>query len=40
MSRGSAIGPYIFDFYCSECRLVIELDGQPHFEFIADSKTE
>ena len=24
------------DFYCPECRLIVELDGQPHYEFIAD----
>jgi very-short-patch-repair endonuclease len=35
-SRQHSIGPYIVDFYCAECRLIVELDGQPHFEFIAD----
>jgi very-short-patch-repair endonuclease len=35
--RQHGIGPYIVDFYCPECRLVVELDGQPHFEFIADT---
>ena len=34
--RQHSIGPYIVDFYCPESRLVIELDGQPHYEFIAD----
>src|ERR1700747_982146 len=29
--RQSSVGPYIVDFYCAECRLVIELDGAPHF---------
>jgi len=29
--RQSSVGPYIVDFYCSECRVVIELDGAPHF---------
>ena len=29
--RQSSVGPYIVDFYCPECRLVIELDGAPHF---------
>src|SRR6185436_7086450 len=28
---------YIVDFYCPECRLIIELDGQAHYEFIADA---
>src|SRR5207237_5673958 len=30
--RQSSVGPYIVDFYCAACRLVIELDGAPHFE--------
>ena len=34
--RQHGIGPYIVDFYCPECRLIVELDGQPHYEFIAD----
>jgi very-short-patch-repair endonuclease len=34
--RQHSIDPYIVDFYCPECRLVIELDGQPHYEIIAD----
>jgi very-short-patch-repair endonuclease len=34
--RQHSIGPYIVDFYCPECRLVVELDGQPHNELIAD----
>ena len=29
--RQSSVGPYIVDFYCPECRLVVELDGAPHF---------
>ncbi len=29
--RQYGIGPYIADFYCSECRLVIEIDGGQHF---------
>ena len=24
--------PYILDFYCDECRLVVELDGDSHAE--------
>jgi very-short-patch-repair endonuclease len=35
-SRQHSIGPYIVDFYCAECHLIVELDGQRHFEFIAD----
>jgi very-short-patch-repair endonuclease len=34
--RQHSMGPYIVDFYCPECRLIVELDGQPHYEFIAD----
>jgi very-short-patch-repair endonuclease len=34
--RQHSIGPYIVDFYCPECRLVVEVDGQPHYELIAD----
>src|SRR5262245_30596631 len=29
--RQSSVGQYIVDFYCPECRLVVELDGAPHF---------
>jgi very-short-patch-repair endonuclease len=29
--RQHSIGRYIVDFYCPECRLAIELDGQVHF---------
>ena len=28
--RQQPIGPYVVDFYCSHCRLVIELDGGQH----------
>ena len=30
--RQNSIGNYIVDFFCYEKKLVIELDGQPHFE--------
>jgi very-short-patch-repair endonuclease len=29
--RQHSVGPYILDFYCAECRLAVELDGQTHF---------
>jgi very-short-patch-repair endonuclease len=29
--RQASIGRFIVDFYCPECRLVVELDGAPHF---------
>jgi len=28
--RQHSIGGYILDFYCSECRLIIEIDGASH----------
>ncbi|MBU2494792.1 MAG: endonuclease domain-containing protein [Bacteroidetes bacterium] len=30
--RQNSIGNYIVDLFCYEKKLVIELDGQPHFE--------
>jgi adenine-specific DNA-methyltransferase len=30
--RQTPLPPYIADFYCAECRLVIELDGDSHAE--------
>ncbi len=29
--RQHSIGSYIVDFFCPECRLAIELDGEGHF---------
>ena len=31
IQRQHSIGNYIADFYCAQHKLVIELDGQPHF---------
>jgi very-short-patch-repair endonuclease len=28
--RQHSIGPYIVDFFCPECRLAVELDGDGH----------
>src|SRR6185295_14845695 len=28
--RQQAIGPFIADFFCPECRLIVELDGAGH----------
>ena len=28
--RQHSIGPYIVDFFCAECRLAVELDGEGH----------
>ncbi len=30
--RQKAIGNYIADFYCAKARLIVEVDGQEHFE--------
>jgi len=29
--RQHGIGPFVVDFYCTELRLAIELDGDSHF---------
>jgi very-short-patch-repair endonuclease len=34
--RQISIGRYIVDFYCPECRLIIELDGERHFSITMD----
>jgi very-short-patch-repair endonuclease len=34
--RQSSFGRYIVDFYCAECRLVVELDGSRHFSSTID----
>ena len=36
--RQRAIGNYIADFYCSEAKLIIELDGSQHFDDAAEIK--
>src|SRR5436305_1375175 len=33
--RQHPIAPYIADFYCHSCRLVVELDGDSHSERVA-----
>jgi len=30
--RQESIGRYIVDFYCPECRLAIEIDGESHYQ--------
>lgn len=30
--RQFSIGAYILDFYCPECRLAVELDGEGHYK--------
>ena len=29
--RQASIGPYIVDFFCPKCRVIVELDGARHF---------
>ena len=39
--RQKVIGNYIVDFYCSQAKLIVELDGSQHFEkaeIIRDNK--
>jgi very-short-patch-repair endonuclease len=33
--RQHSVGNYIVDFYCPECRLAVELDGEGHFNSMA-----
>ena len=39
-NRQKPIGEYIVDFYCHEHRLVIEIDGDMHYEEDAQRKDE
>ena len=32
--RQHSIGPYIVDFYCPECRVIVELDGAAHMSLL------
>ena len=36
--RQTSIGKYVADFYCAECKLVVELDGESHFLPGAEAK--
>ena len=38
--RQHGIGPYIVDFYCPECRVIVELDGAPHFTLMVEEYEE
>jgi very-short-patch-repair endonuclease len=40
VNRQKVIGRYIVDFYISEAKIVIELDGWQHYEEDAKSKDE
>lgn len=32
--RQHSVGKYVLDFYCPQCRLAVELDGEAHFTSI------
>ena len=34
--RQYSIGPYVVDFYCPECSLIVELDGASHFSILRE----
>ena len=34
--RQYSIGPYVVDFYCPDCSLIIELDGAKHFSMLRE----
>jgi very-short-patch-repair endonuclease len=36
--RQHGIGPYITDFYCPECRVIVELDGAAHQGVLAGER--
>jgi very-short-patch-repair endonuclease len=37
-TRQKPLGSYVADFYCSEHRLVIEIDGDTHFTDVAERR--
>jgi len=34
--RQKRIGSHIVDFYCAECKLIIEVDGEVHLDKVGD----
>ena len=38
--RQHGIGPYVVDFYCPAEKLVVELDGSPHFDLANGEKED
>lgn len=38
--RQHAIGPYVADFICLDCRLIVELDGGQHSAQVDARRTE
>jgi very-short-patch-repair endonuclease len=37
-NRQIEIGPYIADFVCRECKVILELDGDTHCDVDADNR--
>ncbi len=37
-NRQVEIGPYIVDFLCRECKVILELDGDTHNDIAADNQ--
>jgi len=38
--RQHSIGPFIADFYCPECRVIVELDGSVHSGQMASERDD
>jgi very-short-patch-repair endonuclease len=38
--RQHGIGPYMADFYCPECRVIVELDGAGHCDELARERDD
>jgi tRNA dimethylallyltransferase len=38
--RQHSVGPFVVDFYCPQARLVIEIDGDSHFEPLAEQRDQ
>ena len=36
--RQHGIGPYIADFYCQKCRVIVELDGAGYYDVLAQER--
>ncbi len=38
--RQQPLGPYFADFYCHDCKLIIEVDGGQHLESALDARRD
>jgi very-short-patch-repair endonuclease len=38
--RQHGIGPYIADFYCPQCHVIVELDGAGHYDVLAQERDD